>query len=82
MSFIEDVIETVNSKHSNMKRDGHHGTTDSKDTIKSVVKDLWDRNVFEFQPGRSGHPSFPNFKCQHVGWIWLQRLLCMGKDTF
>lgn len=61
LSFIEEVIETVDSECGNLKREGNHGTTDSKDIIKYVVTELWDKKVFEFQPGRPGHPSFPNF---------------------
>jgi hypothetical protein len=43
LSFIEEVIETVDSECGNLKREGNHGTTDSKDIIKSVVTDLWDK---------------------------------------
>lgn len=61
VSFMEKVIESVDTECGDTKRKGNHGTTDSKDMIQSIVTDLQNKKVFELQPGREGHPSFPNF---------------------
>ena len=59
---LNKVMDGIYADCSKVKRSGHHGSKDPEETVSIIVNDLLKGKVFEQLPGRTGYPSFPNFK--------------------
>ena len=43
------------------KRKGYRAAKNPEESVKQIIGDLLEKNVFKFTPGREGHRSFPDF---------------------
>ena len=60
LKYMHDMSDRLNKECKIKKRSTKHSEADRKEEIRTIVRELCDTSIFEFQPGREHH-SFVNF---------------------
>ena len=61
LEMLQSILMSVDSDCTLEKRKGYRATKSPEESVKQILRDLMDLNVFRFTPGREGHLSFPDF---------------------
>ena len=61
LESLELVMDSVDNDCSLSGHVGHRSQGKPEEAVKQIVSDLMEKEAFNYQSGREGYPSFPNF---------------------
>lgn len=62
LELLEMLMSSIDKDCSLTARVGYRSQGKPEETVKQIVGDLMQKDVFSYHSGRDGHPSFPEFE--------------------